>query len=64
MNEIITVDNCNRLCNEYQARPNESKSGAWVVVYNWCFQNGMDLNENDLSGLERVIKFLESNVKK
>lgn len=60
--EKITKENCNQIADLNKL--NSSSSGrAWELIWDFCKQNGM-ICSNDQSGLQDVIGFIESLLKK
>jgi hypothetical protein len=65
--EEITIENANEVLIRSFVRPEtmENQAKAWVVVIDFCRQKGMRFDENTkLSGLQKVLKFIESNLEK
>jgi hypothetical protein len=63
----ITVENCRYIVKDKFVRRQamEGQARAWQTVFDYCVQNGLDVRQDeDLSGIEKVIKFIETNLKK
>lgn len=71
INKQITKENCLEIGKEVAldgwAGSEKEQSIAWIIVYNWCLQNGMREFEREglnQKGIERIISFLESKIQK
>lgn len=58
----ITVDNVKEIMRSISVSDDltilKDQARAWKVIYDLCYQQGMSLDESDISGLQRVVKFI------
>jgi len=58
----ITVENVNEIMKTRTISDDpaalKDQARAWVTLYDLCEQLGMDFDEQGISGLQRVVKFI------